>query len=99
MSGPNRDARSNSEEPTPRVRRPRGQTRDRVFAYVSARLRAGDPPTVREISDALTLRATQTVQTHLQALVEAGRLEQDPVLQRGRARGYRQRAQTAGGSR
>lgn len=71
------------------TRRPRGETRSRVFRYVADRLRAGDPPSVREIRDALGLGATQTVQAHLQALVAEGRLEQEPATARGRARGYR----------
>lgn len=71
------------------ARRPRGETRARVFAYVADRLRAGDPPSVREIRDALGLGATQTVQSHLQALVASGALEQEPATSRGRARGYR----------
>jgi repressor LexA len=71
------------------AKRPRGATRERVYRFVATRLRQGDPPTVREIRDALGLRATQTVQAHLQALVADGRLEQEPVSQRGRARGYR----------
>ncbi len=74
---------------SPGPRRPRGQTRERVFRYVAERLRIGDPPSVREIRDALGLGATQTVQAHLQALVADGRLEQEPAEQRGRARGYR----------
>lgn len=66
-----------------------GGTRDRVYSYVRERLLAGDPPTVREIRDALGLRAVQSVQVHLQSLLREGRLEQEPGQERGRARGYR----------
>ena len=66
-----------------------GSTRDRVYAYVRERLLTGDPPTVREIRDALGLRAVQSVQVHLQSLLREGRLEQEPGQERGRARGYR----------
>lgn len=66
-------------------RTPPGQTRNRVYAFVRKRLLAGEPPTVREIRDALGVRAVQTIQAHLQALVEEGRLLQAE----GRSRGYR----------
>ncbi len=43
---------------------------------------------MREIRDALGLRAAQSVQVHLQALTAEGRLQQTPGKVRGRARGY-----------
>ncbi len=66
-------------------RTPAGQTRNRVYAFVRQRLLAGDPPSVRDIRDALGLRAVQTVQAHLRALVAEGRLSHVE----GQARGYR----------
>ncbi len=66
-------------------RTPAGQTRNRVYDFVRQRLLAGDPPTVREIRDALGLRAVQSVQAHLRALVNEGRL----LHAEGQARGYR----------
>ncbi len=64
---------------------PPGQTRQKVFAFVRDRLRAGRPPTVREVQEALGFRAVQTARQHLEALVAEGRLAAD----RGVARGYR----------
>ena len=66
-------------------RTPAGQTRQKVFTFVSRRLLAGHPPTVREVQEALGFRAVQTARQHLEALVREGRL----VAARGRARGYR----------
>ncbi len=66
-------------------RTPAGQTRNRVYAFVRERLLAGAPPSVREIRDALDLRAVQTVQAHLRTLVDEGRLSHVE----GQARGYR----------
>ncbi|MYD87758.1 MAG: repressor LexA, partial [Acidobacteria bacterium] len=66
-------------------RTPAGETRERVFAFVRDRLLAGQPPTVREVQEALGFRAVRTAQQHLERLVEDGRL----VAGRHRARGYR----------
>lgn len=66
-------------------RTPAGQTRDRVFAFVRARLLAGRPPTVREVQEALGFKAVQTARQHLERLVGEGRL----VADRRKARGYR----------
>lgn len=63
----------------------KGQTRLKVFAFIRDRLLAGEPPTVREVQEALGFRSIQTARYHLEKLVEAGRL----VAGRGRARGYR----------
>ena len=64
---------------------PAGETREKVFAFVRDRLLAGQPPTVREVQEALGFRAVRTAQQHLERLVEDGRL----VARRHRARGYR----------
>ena len=66
-------------------RTPAGETREKVFAFVRDRLLAGQPPTVREVQEALGFRAVRTAQQHLGRLVEDGRL----VAGRRRARGYR----------
>lgn len=66
-------------------RTPAGETRESVYRFVRERLLAGQPPTLREIQDAFGFRAVETAREHLQALVSAGRLVQEP----GRARGYR----------
>ena len=66
-------------------RTPAGETREKVFAFVRDRLLAGQPPTVREVQEALGFRAVRTAQQHLERLVEDGRL----VAGRHRARGYR----------
>ena len=65
--------------------RPRGETRERVYRFVRERLLAGFPPTVREVQDAVGLRAVESARTHLERLVADGRLAKDP----GIARGYR----------
>lgn len=67
------------------ARAPRGESRERVFAFVRERLLAGEPPTVREVQDAMGFSAVQTVREHLEALVKEGRLEKEA----GRSRGYR----------
>lgn len=66
-------------------RTPPGETRQKVFAFVRQRLLAGDPPTVREVQEALGFRAVQTARQHLESLVAEGKLSAD----RGVARGYR----------
>ena len=66
-------------------RTPAGQTRQKVFAFVRRRLLAGQPPTVREVQEALGFKAVQTARQHLEALVQEGRLR----ATQGRARGYR----------
>jgi len=65
--------------------RPRGETRERVYRFVRERLLAGLPPTVREVQEAVGLRAVESARTHLERLVADGRLAKDP----GIARGYR----------
>ncbi len=66
-------------------RTPAGETREKVFAFVRDRLLAGQPPTVREVQEALGFRAVRTAQQHLERLVEDGRL----IAGGHRARGYR----------
>jgi repressor LexA len=65
--------------------RPRGETRERIYRFVRERLLAGLPPTVREVQEAVGLRAVESARTHLERLVAEGRLAKDP----GIARGYR----------
>lgn len=66
-------------------RTPPGETRARVLAFMTERLLAGRPPTVREVQEAFRFKAVQTAREHLEALVADGKL--DKVA--GRARGYR----------
>ena len=64
-------------------RTPAGQTREKVFRFVRDRLASGRPPTVREVMDAFDFRSPQTAREHLEALVEAGRLNKEPGVARG----------------
>jgi len=66
------------------LRRPPGQTRERVYELVRERILAGLPPTVREVQRALGLRAVQSAHEHLASLVAEGRLVKQP----GKSRGY-----------
>ena len=66
-------------------RTPTGQTRDKVFKFVRARLLSGQPPTVREVQEAFGFRAVRTARQHLERLVEDGRLS----TYRKKSRGYR----------
>jgi repressor LexA len=66
-------------------RTPAGETREKVYRFMRGRLLAGEPPTLREIQGEFGFRAVETAREHLQELVGAGRLVQEP----GRARGYR----------
>ena len=63
---------------------PPGQTRERVFRFVRDRLLDGRPPTVREVQKGFGFRAVESARAHLAALVDEGRLVQQP----GKARGY-----------
>lgn len=67
------------------TRRPAGQTRREIFAFVRDRIAAGMPPTVREVQKAFGFRAVQSARQHLEALVQEGRLAKTA----GTARGYR----------
>ena len=64
---------------------PPGETRARLRDFVLGRILGGTPPSVREVQDHFGFRSTATVREHLEALVEAGELEQES----GRDRGYR----------
>lgn len=64
---------------------PPGQTRERIYRFVRDRLLAGDPPTIREVQRAFEFKAVESARSHLQALVQEGRLQQEE----GKARGYR----------
>jgi repressor LexA len=67
------------------ARAPRGESRARVFRFMQDRLLRGEPPTVREVQEAMGFRAVQSAREHLEALVKEGRLNKSA----GRARGYR----------
>ena len=58
---------------------------NRLRDFVLGRILGGTPPSVREVQDHFGFRSTATVREHLEALVEAGELEQES----GRDRGYR----------
>lgn len=62
-----------------------GRTRERVFRFVRGRLRVGEPPTVREVQEAMGFGAVESARKQLDALVAEGRLTKLP----GKARGYR----------
>jgi len=66
-------------------RTPHGQTRQKIFRFMRQRLRAGLPPTVREVQQAFGFSAVETARSHLDALVEQGLLKKEG----GKARGYR----------
>jgi len=69
----------------PLTKSPRGQSRERIFQFVKQRLLAGEPPTVRDVQQAMGFSAVASARSHLDALVTAGRLVKDP----GRSRGFR----------
>lgn len=50
------------------------EMRDKVYNYVAGRLKVGDPPTIREVQAAMGFKAVETARSHLEALVETGRL-------------------------
>ena len=65
----------------------RGETRQAVYEFVRERVRAGAPPTVREVQAAFGFKAVQTAQEHLARLVEEGLLDREA----GKTRSYRPR--------
>ncbi|MCP4655105.1 MAG: repressor LexA [bacterium] len=71
-----------------------GQTRLKVFEFVRSRVLDGEPPTVREVQEALGFRAIRTAHYHLERLVAEGRL----TLEKGKARGYRLPERSGDGS-
>jgi repressor LexA len=67
-------------------------TRERIYRFVRSQLLSGSPPSVREVRDAVGLRAAQSVYVHLEALVAEGRLIKPSTPSSGtkaNARGYR----------
>jgi repressor LexA len=73
---------------------PEGKTREKVLRFVRARILAGEPPTVREVRDALGFSAVETARRHLANLVTEGWL----MCDKGKARGYRLPKGTGGPS-
>ncbi len=78
-------SRSSRSSRSPLTRRPSGETRREIFAFVRDQIAAGAPPTVREVQRAFGFRAVQSARQHLEALVAEGRLAKEA----GTARGYR----------
>jgi len=62
-----------------------GQSRAKVLSYVKKRLKAGDPPSYREIQLHLGFKSVQSVNLHIDKLVANG----DLIVKAGRARGLR----------
>jgi repressor LexA len=58
--------------------------REKIYQYTYQRLQSGDPPTIREVQNAMGLKAVESARTHLEALVEEGRL----VKRQTRSRSY-----------
>jgi repressor LexA len=63
---------------------PAGETRERVYRFVLERLLQAQPPSVRDVQQALGFKAVQSAREQLEALVREGRLTKRP----GQARGY-----------
>lgn len=64
---------------------PAGETRHKVHQFVCKRILLGQPPSVREVQEAFGFKSSATPREHLDALVDAGDLEQES----GKDRGYR----------
>jgi len=64
---------------------PAGETRAKVHEFVRKCILLGEPPSVREVRDEFGFKSTATAREHLDALVNARVLEQEP----GKDRGYR----------
>ena len=60
------------------------QRRNEIYRYVRDRILSGSPPTVREVQEACGFRAVESARSHLDRLVEEGRLAKRP----GKARGF-----------
>ncbi len=58
--------------------------RERVYQYTYQRLRSGDPPTIREVQNAIGFKAVESARAHLEALVAEGRL----IKRNTRSRSY-----------
>ena len=65
------------------MRRPRGDTQDKILAFIKQEVREkGYPPSVREICEAVSLKSTSTVHGHLQRLEKKGLLHRDEMKPR-----------------
>ena len=58
--------------------------REKIYEYVYGRLVKGDPPSIREVQQAVGFKAVESARIHLDALVEEGRL----VKKDGHSRSY-----------
>jgi repressor LexA len=62
---------------------PRGESQERIFAYIKKEVKAkGYPPSVREICEATGLRSTSTVHAHLKRLEKRGLISRDSMKPR-----------------
>jgi repressor LexA len=64
---------------------PEGETREKIFLFVRDRILAGRPPTVREVQEAFGFHAVETARSHLENLINEGKL----MHEAGKSRGYR----------
>ena len=65
------------------MRRPRGDTQEKILAFIKQEVREkGYPPSVREICEAVSLKSTSTVHGHLQRLEKKGLLHRDEMKPR-----------------
>ena len=65
------------------VRRPRGDTQEKILEFIKQEIREkGYPPSVREICEAVSLKSTSTVHGHLQRLEKKGLLHRDDMKPR-----------------
>ena len=62
---------------------PAGETRAKIHDFVCQRILLGEPPSVREVQDEFGFKSSATARQHLDALVDAGALEQHPRKDRG----------------
>lgn len=63
-------------------------TQKKIYEFLAERSQNGVPPSVREICAAVGLKSTSSVQSHLDALEEAGYIERSPMHKRSiRVRG------------
>lgn len=65
------------------VKRPRGDTQEKILAYIESEIRTrGYAPSVREIGEAVGLKSTSTVHGHLMRLEKKGFLHRDAMKPR-----------------
>jgi len=65
------------------MKRPRGDNQGRILDFIKSEiLSRGYPPSVREICDAVGLKSTSTVHSHLTRLQKKGLLNRDPMKPR-----------------